>query len=270
LKGSLTLDDLYVEDSVDISEACATPRESDIKGRDDRVVCRAILDVVAEDNDAVMTKDLFEVTIPSHCVELVYEKLKEKISVELIEGTKLRIKGCNICEVFDYLYKDAKIYKKGSYNYFRWMAYDVKECDAAPAFRFVKTLPDAVMPKKNKASDSGFDMVLVKKLKEVGKVVYYDTGIQLAPPVGWYFDLVGRSSISKTGYMLANNIGIIDQSYRGNVMVALVKIDPDAPELELPARLVQIIPRKVGHMQAIECDDLENTARGAGGFGSSG
>jgi dUTP pyrophosphatase len=138
--------------------------------------------------------------------------------------------------------------------------------------RFKKTHPLAVAPSKAHATDSGYDLVLVEKLKEVNNVTFFDTGIQVAPPPGFYFDLVGRSSISKSGYMLANNIGIIDNSYRGNIMVALVKINPDAPDLVLPARLVQIIPRRVWDLPLLDVgdDDLSETARGTGGFGSSG
>ena len=140
------------------------------------------------------------------------------------------------------------------------------------AVRFKKTHPQAVAPSKVHATDSGYDLVLVEKLKEVNNVTFYDTGIQVAPPAGFYFDLVGRSSISKSGYMLANNIGIIDNSYRGNIMVALVKIDHAAPDLVLPARLVQIIPRRVWDLPLEDVGDgeLNATARGTGGFGSSG
>ena len=137
---------------------------------------------------------------------------------------------------------------------------------------FKKTHPSAVAPSKANATDSGYDLVLVEKLKEVNGVSYYDTGIQVAPPPCFYFDLVGRSSIAKSGYMLANNIGIIDNSYRGNIMVALVKINPAMPDLVLPARLVQIIPRKVWDLPFVDVGerDLNATVRGAGGFGSSG
>ena len=98
----------------------------------------------------------------------------------------------------------------------------------------------------------------------------YDTGIKVQPAFGWYFDLVPRSSISKTGYMLANSIGVIDRTYVGPVLVPLRKVDPHAPDLELPARLVQIIPRPIVHIQWEEVEALDETARGAGGFGSTG
>ena len=101
-------------------------------------------------------------------------------------------------------------------------------------------------------------------------MVMYDTGIAVQPPWGYYFELVGRSSISKTGYIVANSVGIIDASYTGSLKVALIKINKDAPDLELPARLVQLIPRQLVHMEAIEVNDLAHTQRAGGGFGSTG
>lgn len=99
---------------------------------------------------------------------------------------------------------------------------------------------------------------------------WYDTGVAVQPPPGMYFELVGRSSIAKTGYMLANNIGIIDAEYTGTIMVALAKIRPDAEEIALPCRLVQLIPRRVHHLEPLEVEELIATSRGQGGFGSSG
>lgn len=137
-------------------------------------------------------------------------------------------------------------------------------------FQFKKLSDLAVAPAKAHACDSGYDLVLVRKVKEENGVVLYDTDIAVQPPHDIYFDLVGRSSIFKTGYMLANNIGIIDQSYRSSIKVALVKINKDLPDLPLPARVVQIIPRHVIHLEPKEVDELDETARGEGGFGSTG
>lgn len=137
-------------------------------------------------------------------------------------------------------------------------------------FRWTKTRPDAVAPSKSRASDSGFDLVLLEPVKQMGDVTLYDTGVRVQPAFGWYFDLVPRSSISKTGYMLANSVGVIDRTYTGPVLVALRKVDPEAPDLELPARLVQIIPRPIIHVQLEQVETLDETERGAGGFGSTG
>ena len=97
----------------------------------------------------------------------------------------------------------------------------------------------------------------------------FDTGIKVSPPFGWYFDLVPRSSIIKSGYMMANSFGVIDRGYTGNILVPLIKIDPLAPDLELPKKIVQLIPRPIINLQVIEVASLENTLRSDGGFGSS-
>ena len=140
------------------------------------------------------------------------------------------------------------------------------------SFKFARTRPDAVAPAKGHHDDSGYDLVLVEKLKEENGVGFYDTGIVVAPPPGHYFEVVGRSSISKSGYMIANNVGIIDQGYRGSIRVALVKLNPDAQELQLPVRLAQLIPRQYIDMTPCEIEPaaMDETVRGDGGFGSTG
>ena len=139
-----------------------------------------------------------------------------------------------------------------------------------PSFKYKKTLDEAVAPTKNRFSDSGFDLTLIRLLNQVGRTFYYDTGIQVQPDNGYYFELYGRSSISKTGYILANAVGILDASYRGNIIVALIKIDPNADDLILPKKLVQIIPKRLHLLSAVESSiDLEETIRGNNGFGSS-
>jgi dUTP pyrophosphatase len=110
----------------------------------------------------------------------------------------------------------------------------------------------------------------VKKIKEDATMVLYDTGIAVQPPIGYYFELVGRSSISKTGYIVANSVGIIDASYTGSIKVALVKVWKEAQDIELPARLVQLIPRQFIHLEPKEVSEFDGTKRADGGFGSSG
>lgn len=176
-----------------------------------------------------------------------------------------------LLDFVDLLYKDTKnnIYSKKMFDHYKklctWYVYS----DQYNSFKWLKNDPDAVAPFKERASDSGYDLTLIKLLKTSGSVEFYDTGISVEPPYGYYFDLVGRSSISKSGYILANNMGVIDRSYRGSIIVPLVKIDFTKPNIQLPCRLVQIIPRTICHLQPIESNSLVKTSRGSGGFGSS-
>lgn len=130
--------------------------------------------------------------------------------------------------------------------------------------------PEARLPKKEHVSDSGYDLTLLYEKKRLGKTILYGTGVIIEPPFGWYFDVVPRSSIIKHGYILANSVGVIDRSYRGEIFVPLIKIDESATDLELPARLVQLIPRPIVHFPVELRTSLTSTTRGSGGFGSTG
>lgn len=130
--------------------------------------------------------------------------------------------------------------------------------------------PSAQLPTKVRISDSGYDLWLIAERKRIGQVVLYGSGLAIEPPSGWYFDVVARSSLIKTGYIVANSVGVIDRAYRGEVMVPLLKVDPSSPDLELPARAVQLVPRPIVHFPVVDAAALSSTGRGALGFGSSG
>lgn len=192
---------------------------------------------------------------------------------------------CEIVELTDTAQSTNKYIEGSNYTHcVNWYSTDAidllsyiqeYECCLAPVIpvglncNFKKSNPNAIIPTRAHASDSGFDLTLLECIKTTGDVSFYTTGIQVDPPHGYYFDLVGRSSISKTGYMLANAVGIIDQSYRGDIIVPLRKVNKDADELTLPIKLVQIIPRQWYNIQMIEKEDLDETSRNTGGFGST-
>jgi dUTP pyrophosphatase len=132
-----------------------------------------------------------------------------------------------------------------------------------------RLVKEARLPGKERVSDSGYDLTLLYESQRMGNVVLYGTGIVVEPPSGWYLDLVPRSSIIKRGYIVANSIGVIDRSYRGEILVPLIKVDPKAPDLELPARVAQLIPRPIVHFEIVE-ESVAASHRGEGGFGSTG
>ena len=134
-----------------------------------------------------------------------------------------------------------------------------------------KLRADAVIPSKAHQSDSGLDLTIIGKEKDLSdEVALYSTGIKATiQEEGWDLKIYPRSSISKTGYMLANSIGVVDSSYRGELFVALRKIDPSAEPLTFPVKLVQLLPERVPDVQVVEAS-LDQTDRGAGGFGSTG
>ena len=127
----------------------------------------------------------------------------------------------------------------------------------------------AVVPSLGTPYSSGYDLTLISIDKKfTDNVTLYDTGVSVEPPTGYYTEIYARSSLSKSGHMIANSVGIIDSDYRGTLKVALWK-DPSAPELELPFKGCQLIIRKRERMLTEVVRELSTTSRGDGGFGST-
>jgi dUTPase len=87
-----------------------------------------------------------------------------------------------------------------------------------------------------------------------------------------HFWLAPRSSIYKTGYIMANSLGVIDRSYRGVLKAPVVRVAGEgAVGFKRGDRHFQILAPDMGHIAAIvRCTELPATARGEGGFGSTG
>ena len=83
--------------------------------------------------------------------------------------------------------------------------------------------------------------------------------------------MVPRSSISKTGLMMLNSVGVIDKSYRGELMAYLWNTTNQPVEVKKGQRLVQIVARDMGDIgEVVVVDKLPCSSRGEGGFGSTG
>lgn len=131
----------------------------------------------------------------------------------------------------------------------------------------------AVLPTKARMSDVGYDLSVIRKHKDLcERTALYETGLVLRIPFRYYAEIVPRSSLSKSGYILTNSIGVIDRSYQGTVLVALTRVSDDAPELVFPFRCCQLIFRRQEFIDLVETlsHALEETTREDGGFGSSG
>ena len=86
-----------------------------------------------------------------------------------------------------------------------------------------------------------------------------------------HFWLAPRSSIYKTGYMMANSMGVIDRSYRGVLKAPVVKVCPGAAGFQRGERHFQIVAPDMGWIEDVRrVRSLPETARGDGGFGSTG
>lgn len=142
--------------------------------------------------------------------------------------------------------------------------------DSIPTCKFVKTHKDAITPHKHRVSDEGYDMHLISIDKQVDKcTTLYNTHIKVVPPSGWHVEILPRSSLIKSGYVLGNSVGLIDENYRGDIKIALTKVNPEARDIELPFKAVQMVLRKSIHFLCEEVQEIDDTSRGTDGFGST-
>ena len=139
----------------------------------------------------------------------------------------------------------------------------------------IKKLNDkATVPTYGSAFAAGADLYACEDAPvtiEAGQTVLVHTGIAMAIPQGYVGLIYARSGLAtKRGLAPANKVGVIDSDYRGEIMVALHNHGSTAQTVESGERVAQIVftPYSAASFQV--CDDLDDTDRGSGGFGSTG
>ena len=104
-----------------------------------------------------------------------------------------------------------------------------------------------------------------------GEIVFLGTGVCAEIPAGHVGKLYLRSGwATKHHVMLANGTGIIDSTYRGEIKVPLSSRDNRMERVEKGERIAQLVITKIPAIEVVVVDDLSDTERGTGGFGSSG
>ena len=139
-----------------------------------------------------------------------------------------------------------------------------------------KLHPDAVIPTYAKSGDAGMDIYAVGggKADEHGNMVYH-TGIAMEIPEGHVGLIYPRSSVSKTPHSLRNHVGVIDSGYRGEIIFKFGWVESyttdEAIKVYLAGdRIGQIIIMPYPQIEFTEVDELSESERGEGGFGSTG
>ncbi len=104
-----------------------------------------------------------------------------------------------------------------------------------------------------------------------GDIRLIPCGFRMAVPVGYEAQIRPRSGLaSKNGVSMPNAPGTIDADYRGEVCVPLINLGREPFTVERHMRIAQMVIAPVAHARIIEATDLDQTARGTGGFGSTG
>ena len=131
-----------------------------------------------------------------------------------------------------------------------------------------KLHPDAVIPRYAKAGDAGLDLTAVEIVAD-GSLLTYKTGLAVEIPDGYVGLLFPRSSVYKTGQTLTNCVGVIDSGYRGEIMMKF-SFSPQGLEYEVGDRIGQLLIMPYPKVEFVEVDELSETSRGSGGYGSTG
>ncbi len=140
--------------------------------------------------------------------------------------------------------------------------------------RFVRINENAVQPRYSTDSAAGADICALPGTDTViqpGETVMIHTGIAMETPDGYAALVYARSGMaSRRGLAPANKVGVIDPDYRGEVMVALHNHSSEAQIVKGGERIAQIVITPFVRAEFTESDSLSDTARGKGGFGSTG
>tara|TARA_Y100000385_G_C12625828_1_gene439023 strand:- start:89 stop:508 length:420 start_codon:yes stop_codon:yes gene_type:complete len=127
----------------------------------------------------------------------------------------------------------------------------------------------SVLPDYAKKGDAGMDLTCVSLVK-AAKYYEYGTGLAMEIPEGYVGLVFPRSSISKTDHFLRNSVGVIDAGYRGEIKLRMSIPAPGEAEYKVGDKIGQIIIIKLPWVQIEEAEELSETDRGNGGFGSTG
>ena len=134
---------------------------------------------------------------------------------------------------------------------------------------FKKLKDNAVIPTKAHLTDAGFDLTCTS-LDFADDVITYNTGIAVAIPKGYVGLLFSRSSVYKQDLILANCVGVIDSSFRGEIRFKYRIMQPFTKRYNAGDRIGQLIIMPYPEIEFEEVDTLPDSDRGEGGFGSTG
>jgi dUTP pyrophosphatase len=128
------------------------------------------------------------------------------------------------------------------------------------------------LPARASAGAAGMDVVAAEAMTLApGARAAVATGFALAIPEGYEVQVRPRSGLAlRHGITCLNTPGTIDHDYRGEVKVILVNLGQEPFAVARGERIAQLVPAPVQPVRLVEVDTLDDTARGEGGFGSTG
>lgn len=136
---------------------------------------------------------------------------------------------------------------------------------------FKKVVSTAPLPAYAKPGDAGLDLVAVRILSNTTSQVTYGLGISVEIPQGYVGLIFPRSSIRNYELVLSNGVGVIDSGYRGELQATFNKTHGFlSMQYRVGERVCQLVIVPYPEIEIVEVDQLLESQRGEGGFGSTG
>lgn len=132
-----------------------------------------------------------------------------------------------------------------------------------------KLSPEAKIPQKAHPTDSGYDLVATSREMDRDGNMVFGTGLAIQVEDGYEAQIFPRSSIAKKKLHLVNSVGLIDQNYTGELMLKFKPTVTGTGSYSIGDKIAQIVFRKRLDVEFKEVDELGETDRGEGGFGST-
>jgi dUTP pyrophosphatase len=135
--------------------------------------------------------------------------------------------------------------------------------------KFKKLHENAVLPTYAKPGDAGLDLTATT-VEHTDAFIQYGTGIAVEIPEGHVGLIFPRSSVTKQDLMLKNSVGVIDSGYRGEISFRFKSIKPHKRQYKPGDKIGQLIVVPIPTMEPVFVDELSDTERGDGSYGSTG
>lgn len=144
--------------------------------------------------------------------------------------------------------------------------------------KLLKTNKGAVIPLKAYKNDYCYDLYAVSEEEIAPNVWKYGFGLALQMDKDGIYNsrvrnaikIYPRSSVWKTGMVLSNSVGIVDEGYTNEISAVFYHVMPDMPRFKIGDRIAQMCVEATVELDFIESDSLNQTERGLNGYGSSG
>lgn len=160
---------------------------------------------------------------------------------------------------------------------FTQLSTDINQQQSVPSFnpqqlvvKVKKLHENAVIPSYSKPGDAGMDLTITEIKENNFRQISYGFGIAMEIPFGYVGLVFPRSSVKNQDLQLSNCVGVIDSGYRGEIQSTFRKTDPSEKFYNVGERGAQIIILPYPQVFMVESDELSDTERGTGGFGSTG